>query len=595
VIFSILLTALACAAPAFAVPPGTPIENDLHLAPSPTLSPEDATRYETIFALQEHGAWRAADRLIAGLDSELLLGHVLAQRYLYPTKYRAKYRELVAWLERYADHPDARRIHRLARKRKPASQPAPPRPMAKANSLRQATAAPPAYESSKRRSRSAHRQARRLKARIRRDLHRVRLTGTERLLEQRRVRKLLDQVELDAAYSDVAAGWFYYGKIEKAYAMAEDVARRRGSMFPLSHWIAGLAAWRLGQHSVAAKHFERLAESEAVSSWNRAAGGYWAARAHRSTVNLAAMQRWLSAAAEHPRTFYGILARHRLGQSQGLDFSAPGLNRSHLTQLKAKPEGARALALLRIGQSLRAELELLWLDSWDEPEMAGAILTLSVYADLPALGAKLAERIGAAAIAPRLSRGLDAAAYPIPAWRPRGGFHLDRALVLAFMRQESSFDPKALSPDGARGLMQLLPRTAAAMDPDRAFRGRERESLYDPALNIDLGQRYLARLMSSRAVSSDLLRLAAAYNAGPGNLMSWDRRMVGIDDPLLFIETLPRRETRLFVERVLTNLWIYRQRLGQPAPSLDALAAERWPRYRSLDSPGRGSAAGRSE
>jgi soluble lytic murein transglycosylase-like protein len=586
-ILSILVIALACAVPTFAVPPGTLIENDLRPARGPKLSPEDAARYETIFSLQQNGEWRAADHLIASLDNELLLGHVLAQRYLHATKYRTKYRELVKWLERYADHPDARRIHRLALRRKPASQPPPPRPIVKANSFRQAAAVPPAYQSSKRRSRATHRQALRLRARIRRNLYRVRLTRTERLLEQRATRKLLDPVELDAAYSDVAAGWFYYGEVEKAFAMAEDVAHRAGTILPLSHWIAGLAAWRLGQHRIAAKHFERLAESEAASPWNRAAGAYWAARAHRSVPNLAAMQRWLAAAAEHPRTFYGILARHRLGQRQDINFSAPRLGQPQLKQLRARPGAVRALALLQIGLRERAEEEILWLEDWGEPEMIEAVLALAVYADLPALGLKLAERIAPAYGNAEWIHGLDSAAYPIPSWRPIGGYRLDRALILAFIRQESSFDPKALSPDGARGLMQLLPRTAAAMDPHRTFRGREREALYDPALNIDLGQRYLVQLLSSRAVGNDLLRLAAAYNAGPGNLMSWDRRMAGIDDPLLFIEALPRRETRLFVERVLTNLWIYRLRLGQPAPSLEALAAEQWPRYRSLDGPGK--------
>ncbi len=100
---------------------------------------------------------------------------------------------------------------------------------------------------------------------------------------------------------------------------------------------------------------------------------------------------------------------------------------------------------------------------------------------------------------------------------------------------------------------------------------------------MSLGQRYLSQLLRSRRVGNDVLRLAAAYNAGPGNLGRWERRMDYSDDPLLFIETLPVLETRLFVERVLTNLWIYRQRFGQAAPTLHSLASGRWPTYRALD------------
>src|SRR3546814_3109596 len=84
-------------------------------------------------------------------------------------------------------------------------------------------------------------------------------------------------------------------------------------------------------------------------------------------------------------------------------------------------------------------------------------------------------------------------------------------------------------------------------------------------------------------VQGDLFRLTTAYNGGPGNLGKWERAIQADGDPLLFIEALPSKETRLFIERVLTNLWIYRHRLGQPAPSLDQLAAGDWTRYQALD------------
>ncbi|MDX6750130.1 lytic transglycosylase domain-containing protein (plasmid) [Geminicoccaceae bacterium 1502E] len=93
------------------------------------LSSEDVARYKLIFRLQEDGDWEAANRLMARLDSRLLLGHVLAQRYLHPTKYRSSYRELAAWLDDYADHPQAVRIHRLATKRRPAGASAPASPV----------------------------------------------------------------------------------------------------------------------------------------------------------------------------------------------------------------------------------------------------------------------------------------------------------------------------------------------------------------------------------------------------------------------------------------------------------------------------------
>ena len=96
-------------------------------------------------------------------------------------------------------------------------------------------------------------------------------------------------------------------------------------------------------------------------------------------------------------------------------------------------------------------------------------------------------------------------------------------------------------------------------------------------------RRYIDHLLKHGGVDGDLLRMTAAYNAGPGNLAKWRRKLRQVDDPLLFIESLPSRETRDFVEKVVANLWIYRARLGQPLPTLDAVAAGDWPAYTPLD------------
>ena len=559
-----------------------------HLAakvPDRLLSEADTRRYREIFALQVEGDWTAADELIEQLDEKLLLGHVLAERYLHPTGYKSEYRELAAWLTHYGGHPDAKRIHKLALKRKPKNQAAPERPAVRKNSILATRFVDRAsrHRSKKKLTKSERRLAARLKSRIRRNLRRVHLTQTERLLGKPKVRRLFDQFELDEAYSELAAGWLYWGDIDKAYRMAGEVAKRSGDDIPISHWTAGLTAWRLGKIPAAAKHFELLALSDKVSRWNRAAGAYWAARAHFASRQFTQGQRWLTVAAAHSRTFYGQLARYRLGLESDLNFDASVPDDSDIDRLAAKPGGARARALAEIGQNERAEQELLRLGEWNEPGTTQAMLALAQSARLVGLGLEIAKRVLANPAARHSGAEFDTALYPVPPWRPRQGFHLDRALIFAFMRQESSFDPLAKSPDGARGLMQLMPRTAAALDRNREFKGRQRAELYDPTLNMSLGQRYLSQLLRSKRVGNDVLRLAAAYNAGPSNLGRWERRMDYGHDPLMFIETLPTLETRLFVERVLTNLWIYRQRFGQATPTLHALASGRWPAYRALD------------
>jgi hypothetical protein len=218
----------------------------------------------------------------------------------------------------------------------------------------------------------------------------------------------------------------------------------------------------------------------------------------------------------------------------------------------------------------------------DDHDLAEALLALLDQGGFPRLTLTLAQNLcGSGACDDQIQ--LQASFYPIPPWRPQNGYRVDRALLYALIRQESSFDPQAKSADGARGLMQIMPGTAsyvARMDGLAHKPGRE---LYRPEVNIDLGQRYLAYLLDHGTVRGDLVRLMVAYNGGPGNLGKWLRQIDDQGDPLLFIESLPSRETRVFIERVLSNLWIYRARLGQAAPSLDAIAAGDWPGYAALD------------
>ncbi len=174
----------------------------------------------------------------------------------------------------------------------------------------------------------------------------------------------------------------------------------------------------------------------------------------------------------------------------------------------------------------------------------------------------------------------DNARYPVPGWTPADGWKIDRALIYTFARQESGFDPNAKSRAGARGLMQLMPATARFISGGEV---RNKDTLFDPAVNLALGQRYLDHLLTEPAIGGNLFFLAVAYNGGPGNLAAWSRKAKAGDDPLLFIESLASRETRRFIERIMANLWIYRLRLNQTSPSLDAVVSGRWPVYSPQD------------
>jgi soluble lytic murein transglycosylase len=92
-------------------------------------------------------------------------------------------------------------------------------------------------------------------------------------------------------------------------------------------------------------------------------------------------------------------------------------------------------------------------------------------------------------------------------------------------------------------------------------------------------------LAEQDGVGSNLIRLLASYNAGPGNVLHWLGDMRDGGDPLMFIEAIPSLETRSFVEHVLAYSWIYAARLHLPAPSLDELAAGAFPRFTPLARP----------
>jgi soluble lytic murein transglycosylase len=183
-----------------------------------------------------------------------------------------------------------------------------------------------------------------------------------------------------------------------------------------------------------------------------------------------------------------------------------------------------------------------------------------------------------------LARGADGrprdyARFAMPDWRPSSGFRTDPALLMALARVESNFQTKAVSPAGARGPMQIMPRTAAYVTGRPALAGRDSHLLHDPAISLEVGQQYLSYLARHESTRGDLILTLAAYNSGPGSLARWLPSVNHRNDPLIFLEAVPNPETRAHVQRVLGVAWIFASRLNRGSPSLDALASGRWPAF----------------
>ncbi len=155
--------------------------------------------------------------------------------------------------------------------------------------------------------------------------------------------------------------------------------------------------------------------------------------------------------------------------------------------------------------------------------------------------------------------------FPLPLKRTFSQMAQERtmntSLLYAISRQESALYPLAQSPVGARGLMQLMPATAKETAGKLGVPYRNEQQLFDPAMNIRLGSAYLKRLLD--VYDGNRILAAAAYNAGPGRVKRW--REQSDNKPMdVWVESIPYRETRNYVQNVLSFDLIYQHKLQQP-------------------------------
>jgi soluble lytic murein transglycosylase len=264
-----------------------------------------------------------------------------------------------------------------------------------------------------------------------------------------------------------------------------------------------------------------------------------------------------SAAAPHATTYYGQLAAARIGKVDG-----------YLPQ-EFKP-GEQEILAFNKGELVRV-VRLLG-ELGDRDHLRTFVLHLSANARTPgqsALVAALAleqERPDLAVLVAKRSRrngfALIPYGYPMVSLPDGGG--PEPALLLAVIRQESAFDPEAVSHAGARGLMQLMPSTAKTTAKELKVKYSRSNLTTDPDYNIKLGSAHLAHLLDQ--FNGSYVLALGAYNAGSPRVRQWlaahgDPRSAEVD-VINWIEMIPLAETRNFVQRVLENLRIYRQRLG---------------------------------
>jgi soluble lytic murein transglycosylase-like protein/TolA-binding protein len=331
--------------------------------------------------------------------------------------------------------------------------------------------------------------------------------------------------------------------------------------------LAREARWRLawipyqrGDLAVADAEFAALG---AGSAKDRAASFYWRARVAARRNDTGAQRALLAEVLrESPDGYYADLAERELGAA------APSEDPPTPLALREPPPSiamrhyhwSRSVELRAIGMDAAAARELLALTRELPDEGTHEPYLLQAYTDVGATtrALRLAVRFGASDIPPAT---LAAYQYPRAYWTQvrsaADAERLDPYAVLALMRQESLFDPNAVSPAAAYGLMQLLVPTASRV----AGHPVERASLFEPATNIELGTRYLRQLLDR--YHGDLAKALAAYNGGEEAVAKWERRAPGAPTDE-FVETISYRETRQYVKTVLGNYRRYRRLYGAP-------------------------------
>lgn len=355
---------------------------------------------------------------------------------------------------------------------------------------------------------------------------------------------------------------------ELAYRLAAGHRQTPGSLgYAEAEWLAGWIALRFLEQPVQAyMHFDRMFR-QVRTPVSRARAAYWAGRTARDLKEEQTASAWFALAAHYPATFYGQLAveaDRENGWSLARNAPPSPARRAWFDSLELV-RVARQLAV--IGEQDRLKPFLLHLAAGAQGlQDYQLVADLARDLDRP----DLAVRVGK--LAARKGLLLARAAYPT---LPLRDVSNETALLHAIARQESEFNPKAISPAGARGLMQLMPRTARETARDLGLRYGKSRLTGDPRYNLRLGDAYLRRM--TRRFDGSYVLAVAAYNAGPHRAERWIKRFGDPRDPKVdvvdWIEQIPFSETRNYVQRVMEGLQVYRARLD-PEDAALALARD---------------------
>ena len=537
------------------------------------LSDSDLKIYKNVLTYQKTYEWAKADNELSKVENSILKGHFQYEKLMHPNKYKASYKELSDWFTKYQDYPPVlrKRIYYLLIKRLPDKT--------KKNLYEK-----PLFNNYLRGyGEDNYIRDRGLKSKNiknKKILHKV-----SNLINKGNHNELINLINQNTNNDEnyvinhvnkEIKKIFFKGDIYASMKLFDLYINALNTSNPNIFFRAGINAYRIGNLSKAKNYFKECNKIvQNYNKWIYAGCSYWESLLEKSEKKKIKL---LKKASSLPRTLYGQLAIEKLNISDPFtwknDTKKTDVNFSDLNENNIFK---RAVALTEIGLYNHADLEIRNLYSTIKKDEINNLFYASEKLDLPAVLMRLGSKYHKKDVI-LFMRGL----YPTPDWKINVGYKVDKALLFALIRRESAFNFKAKSSKGARGLMQIMPITASKINNDYRLRYSKAYTLYSLQLNLEIGQKLINRLMKSSNAKNSILDALISYNAGITRLNKW-KKNINSEDPIVFIESIPIKETRWFVKYILTDLWIYRDKLQQAKPSRALLARGKWPTYENLD------------
>ncbi len=254
------------------------------------------------------------------------------------------------------------------------------------------------------------------------------------------------------------------------------------------------------------------------------------------------------------RSYYGFLSSQKLQKPYSIDHQKMVLEENALFEINRRKSVQRARELLLIGREDKARTEWLYICQRMTDKDRHAAATLAIQWNLP--------NWSILALSKAHNKNALELRFPLvhtqSIMQEARRHQIDPSLVFAVTRQESAFVNNAKSPAGALGLMQLMPGTAHMVAKKHQISLQGHQKIFEPATNIRLGTSYLRMMLDTYQNHPALA--TAAYNAGPGRVRKWMPENTMPADA--WVETIPIRETRDYVQNVMTYAVIYQQLLG---------------------------------